>query len=79
MFLNFSSEGVDAFKSKYREVAEKYNKEGISFLIGDLEASQGAFQVRIISLSEPFVCDIVLRFVHFAILFMFSEYFCDID
>ncbi|CAB4266912.1 unnamed protein product [Prunus armeniaca] len=44
LFLNFSSEGVDAFKSKYREVAEKYNKEGISFLIGDLEASQGAFQ-----------------------------------
>lgn len=61
MFLNFSSEGVDAFKSKYREVAEKYNKVGISFLIGDLESSQGAFQVRIISLSEPFVCDIVLR------------------
>ncbi|KAM1530237.1 hypothetical protein ACFX1Z_019360 [Malus domestica] len=44
LFLNFSGESSDAFKSTYREVAEKYKKEGISFLIGDLEASQGAFQ-----------------------------------
>ncbi|XP_009351078.2 protein disulfide-isomerase [Pyrus x bretschneideri] len=44
LFLNFSDESSDAFKSTYREVAEKYKKEGISFLIGDLEASQGAFQ-----------------------------------
>lgn len=45
LFLNFSSDVADAFKSKYREVAEKYKGEGISFLLGDLEASQGAFQV----------------------------------
>ncbi|XP_062020071.1 protein disulfide-isomerase-like [Rosa rugosa] len=44
LFLNFSSDVADAFKSKYREVAEKYKGEGISFLVGDLEASQGAFQ-----------------------------------
>ncbi|XP_048420282.1 protein disulfide-isomerase-like [Pyrus x bretschneideri] len=43
-------ESVDDYNVKFRGktvvdyVAEKYKKEGISFLIGDLEASQGAFQ-----------------------------------
>ncbi|KAF8377051.1 hypothetical protein HHK36_030423 [Tetracentron sinense] len=44
LFLNFSSELGDAFKSKYNEIAEHYKGKGISFLLGDLEASQGAFQ-----------------------------------
>ncbi|KAG5525078.1 hypothetical protein RHGRI_031680 [Rhododendron griersonianum] len=44
LFLNFSSENVDAFKSKYRDVAGQYKGKGISFLMGDVEASQGAFQ-----------------------------------
>nr|XP_010930670.1 protein disulfide-isomerase [Elaeis guineensis] len=43
-FLNFSSEYFDSFKSKYYEVAELYKGKGISFLIGDLDASQSAFQ-----------------------------------
>lgn len=45
LFLNFSNEVADPFQSKYREVAEQFKGEGISFLIGDLDASQGAFQV----------------------------------
>ena len=49
LFLNFTGEVVDAFRSKYREVAEKYKSEGISFLLGDVEASQGAFQVGVFS------------------------------
>ncbi|KAK2659474.1 hypothetical protein Ddye_006007 [Dipteronia dyeriana] len=44
LFLNISSEAGDSFKSKYHEVAVQYKGEGISFLLGDLEASQGAFQ-----------------------------------
>ncbi|KAK9167498.1 hypothetical protein Scep_002689 [Stephania cephalantha] len=44
LFLNFSDEAADAFKSKLQEVAESFKGKGISFLIGDLEASQGAFQ-----------------------------------
>lgn len=44
LFLNFSSEVADAFRSKYHEVAEKFRADGISFLVGDIEASQGAFQ-----------------------------------
>lgn len=44
LFLNFSSELVDTFKSKYHDVAKQYKGKGISFLIGDLEASHGAFQ-----------------------------------
>lgn len=45
LFLSFSSDVADAFRSKYHEVAEKFRTEGVSFLVGDLEASQGAFQV----------------------------------
>jgi protein disulfide-isomerase A1 len=44
LFLNTSGELGDAFKSKYHEVASKYKGKGISFLLGDIEASQGAFQ-----------------------------------
>lgn len=44
LFLDHSSELFDAFKSKYHEVAEQYKGKGINFLLGDLEASQGAFQ-----------------------------------
>ncbi|KAL6963844.1 disulfide-isomerase-like [Sarracenia purpurea var. burkii] len=44
LFLNFSDEHADAFESKYRDVAEQYKGKGISFLIGDVEASEGAFQ-----------------------------------
>ncbi|XP_062099280.1 protein disulfide-isomerase [Humulus lupulus] len=44
LFLNFTSDVADAFKAKYRDVAEKYRTEGLSFLLGDVEASQGAFQ-----------------------------------
>lgn len=45
MFINFSAEGAESLKSKYRETAEQYRQQGISFLVGDVEASQGAFQV----------------------------------
>ncbi|EXB60097.1 Protein disulfide-isomerase [Morus notabilis] len=44
LFLSFSSDIADAFRSKFHEVAEKFRTEGVSFLVGDLEASQGAFQ-----------------------------------
>lgn len=47
LFLNFSSEQFEALKSKYYEVASNYNGKGISFLIGDLDASEGAFQVNL--------------------------------
>ena len=49
LFANLSSEGVDSLKSKYREVAEQYKGQGIGFLLGDVEASQAAFQVNIYS------------------------------
>lgn len=44
LFVNFNSDLIDTFKSKYHEVAEQYKGNDISFLIGDVEASQGAFQ-----------------------------------
>ncbi|XP_010912581.1 protein disulfide-isomerase [Elaeis guineensis] len=44
LFLNFSNEDFDAFKSEYYEVAEHYKGKNISFLIGDLDASKRTFQ-----------------------------------
>ncbi|MED6118637.1 disulfide-isomerase [Stylosanthes scabra] len=44
LFLNFTSDSAEALKSKYREAAEEYRSQGVSFLVGDVEASQGAFQ-----------------------------------
>ncbi|KAF5749037.1 putative protein disulfide isomerase [Tripterygium wilfordii] len=44
LFMNFTNEAADALNTKYREVAEQNKGKGISFLVGDLEASQGAFQ-----------------------------------
>ncbi|EYU22977.1 hypothetical protein ABFS82_03G097800 [Erythranthe guttata] len=44
LFLNFSIEQFDSFKSKYHEVAQLYKGQDLSFLMGDIEASQGAFQ-----------------------------------
>ncbi|XP_050235393.1 protein disulfide-isomerase [Mercurialis annua] len=44
LFLDFNGEAADSIKSKYQEVAQQYKGEGLSFLLGDLEASQGAFQ-----------------------------------
>ncbi|GAB4844164.1 disulfide-isomerase [Ancistrocladus abbreviatus] len=43
LFMNFSDQS-EAYKIKYQEVAEEFKGKGISFLLGDVEASQGAFQ-----------------------------------
>ncbi|XAR62812.1 Protein disulfide-isomerase [Bertholletia excelsa] len=40
LLMNLSSEVADPFKSKYHEVAELYKGKGLSFLMGDIEASQ---------------------------------------
>ncbi|KAK4353501.1 hypothetical protein RND71_029019 [Anisodus tanguticus] len=42
LFLNFSTE-LDAFHSKYKDVAKLYKEDGLSFLLGDVEAGAGAF------------------------------------
>ncbi|XP_065880842.1 protein disulfide-isomerase [Euphorbia lathyris] len=44
LFINFSSEAIDSFKTNYQEVAKQYKGQGMIFLLGDVEASQGAFQ-----------------------------------
>lgn len=49
LFANLNTEGFDSLQSKYREVAEQYKGKGISFLLGDVEASQAAFQVSLYS------------------------------
>ncbi|KAL2521259.1 Protein disulfide isomerase-like 1-2 [Forsythia ovata] len=43
LFVNFSKE-LDSFQSTYKDVAKQSKAKGISFLLGDLEASEGAFQ-----------------------------------
>lgn len=49
--MNFTGEGAETLKSKYREVATSNKGQGLSFLLGDAENSQGAFQVRLPHLS----------------------------
>ncbi|RLM74685.1 protein disulfide isomerase-like 1-2 [Panicum miliaceum] len=43
LFLNFSDDRVEAFKSQIQE-AKKFSANNISFLIGDVEAADRAFQ-----------------------------------
>lgn len=45
LFIHFSEQYFDSFKSKYLEVAENYKGKKLSFLLGDIKASEGAFQV----------------------------------
>jgi len=44
LFLNFSSDKFEAFKSNINEAAKQFKGNDVSFLMGDIEASQGAFQ-----------------------------------
>ncbi|KAK6938390.1 hypothetical protein RJ641_031898, partial [Dillenia turbinata] len=44
LFLNFSSDLFDSFKSKYNDVAVEYKGKSIVFLMGDQETSKGAFE-----------------------------------
>ena len=45
LFLNFSTVPFDSFKNVYSAAAEEFKDKEIKFLIGDIEAAQGAFQV----------------------------------
>jgi len=52
LFLNFSDDRIEAFKSQIQDAAKKFSANNISFLIGDVEAADRAFQVVIRSFSE---------------------------
>ncbi|PIN17433.1 Protein disulfide isomerase (prolyl 4-hydroxylase beta subunit) [Handroanthus impetiginosus] len=43
LFVNFSKD-YDAFRQKYKDVASLYKEKGISFLFGDVDSTQNAFQ-----------------------------------
>lgn len=45
LFLNFSTGPFESFKSAYYGAVEEFSGKDVKFLIGDIEASQGAFQV----------------------------------
>uniref|UniRef100_A0A0D9VH17 protein disulfide-isomerase n=1 Tax=Leersia perrieri TaxID=77586 RepID=A0A0D9VH17_9ORYZ len=44
LFLSFSDDRADAFRTQFYEAAKQYSANNISFMIGDVTASQGAFQ-----------------------------------
>ncbi|PWA39166.1 protein disulfide-isomerase [Artemisia annua] len=44
LFLDFEHEQIDAYKSKYTDVAGVYKGKGLNFLLGDVKASQAALQ-----------------------------------
>lgn len=58
--MNFSSDLFDAFKSKLHDVALQFKGQGIIFLMGDVETSAQAFQVRKNCFLGPCVKDIFL-------------------
>ncbi|XP_057496046.1 protein disulfide-isomerase-like [Actinidia eriantha] len=44
LIVNFSGENPDPFKEKFKDVATAYQGKGISFLLGDLEATKNVLQ-----------------------------------
>ena len=54
LFLNFIGDHVDSFKTKFHDVALHNKGKGISFLIADVEASQGPLGV-IVFPTHPFL------------------------
>lgn len=56
LFINFSSEITDSFKSKYRELAELYKGDGLSFLMADIDVNPQATKVHN-PLSLYYQCD----------------------
>ncbi|BAS79203.1 Os02g0554900, partial [Oryza sativa Japonica Group] len=44
LFLSFSDDRAEEFRTQFHEAANQYSANNISFLIGDVTASQGAFQ-----------------------------------
>ncbi|CAA6657194.1 unnamed protein product [Spirodela intermedia] len=46
LLVNFSTENFEAYKSAYHTAAGIYTEKEINFLLGDLEASEGAFEVE---------------------------------
>ncbi|KAF8711247.1 hypothetical protein HU200_029265 [Digitaria exilis] len=44
LFLNFSTGPFESFKNAYYAAAEEFSGKELKFLIGDIEAAQGAFQ-----------------------------------
>jgi hypothetical protein len=55
LFLNFSTGPFESFKSAYYGAASDFKENEVKFLIGDIEASQGAFQVCLV-LQPIFQC-----------------------
>ncbi|KAL2339762.1 hypothetical protein Fmac_007702 [Flemingia macrophylla] len=44
LFINFTAEGAESFKSKFRELAQQYRQQGLRFLVGHVKSSKGHFQ-----------------------------------
>lgn len=63
LFVNFSTE-LDAFQSKYKDVAVSYKGDGLSFLLGDVDAGAGAFKVSNIFsaylISKYWICQMTI-------------------
>lgn len=68
LFMDFSSENFEAFKSKYHGVAKHYKGKSISFLLGDLEAGERAFQVIFVG---PMSCWYLVFYI--ALIFLFVD------
>jgi protein disulfide-isomerase A1 len=51
LFLNFIDDRIEVFKREFHEAARQFSTNNLSFLIGDVEAADRAFQVLLFVLS----------------------------
>ena len=61
LFLRFSDDRIEVFKSQIHEAARQFSANNISFLIGDVEAADRTFQVVLLPIDGQRNPGIMLR------------------
>lgn len=77
LFMNFNSDNFEAFKSKYHDVAKHYEGKSISFLLGDLKASQSTFEVIFLGPTSSWSLEFYIALIFlwcFTLLIFFSPF-----
>lgn len=74
LFANFSKE-QDLFQAKYKNAATLYKGKGLSFMFGDVDSTQNAFQVVIFSFTATFFSPLHLNVSDLIVFYVLSQYF----
>lgn len=79
LFMNFNSDNFEAFKSKYHDVAKHYEGKSISFLLGDLKASQSTFEVIFLGPTSSWSLEFYIALIFLWCFTLLSFFFFSID